>query len=157
SRAVQLANGLSVQVEAARRARREAEVSKTFLNCADWFGRNCARLVAACSRQDEFAADLGATRVSAPGMLQSALLRIEHIDRNAARLPWRERVAQLQSGEGFGDWLRKELATTETTKASDVKAELRSKYSTHPSLRDRLAALPAMPADMVMPERSAID
>jgi Zn-dependent protease with chaperone function len=157
SRAVQLANALSAQVEAARRARRAAEVSKTFLSCADWFGRNCARLVASCSRQDEFAADLGATRVSAAGMLQSALLRIEHIDRNAARLPWRERVAQLQSGEGFGDWLRKELAATETTKASDVKAELRSKYSTHPSLRDRLAALPPMQADMVVPERSAID
>jgi heat shock protein HtpX len=156
NRAVQLARGLSAQVEVARRSRRSAEISKGFLRCADWFARSCAKLVATCSRQDEFAADLGATQVCSPGMLQSALLRIQQIDRNAARLPWRERVAQLQSGEGFGDWLRKELALVETPDAAEVKSELRCKYSTHPSLRDRLAALPPAPADTLIPQRPGI-
>jgi Zn-dependent protease with chaperone function/tetratricopeptide (TPR) repeat protein len=142
SRAVRLARGLMDQAEAARRTRRSAEVTRTFLSCADWIARDCARLVAACSRQDEFAADLGATTVCAPGMLQSALMRLEHIERNTSRLPWRERVAQLQSGEGFGNWLVKELWSTDATAPDKVKAELRSKYSTHPSLSDRLAAMP---------------
>jgi Zn-dependent protease with chaperone function/tetratricopeptide (TPR) repeat protein len=144
SRAVRLARGLMQQAEAARRARRSADVTKPFLRCADWLARNCARLVAACSRQDEFAADLGATKICAPGMLQSALLRLEHIERNTARLPWRERVAQLQSGEGFGNWLVKELWSPDSTALQQVKAELRSKYSTHPSLSDRLSAMPPL-------------
>src|SRR5262249_39603822 len=60
SRAGRWARGLRGHAEAARRARKSAELTQAFLSCADWLARNCARLVAACSRQDEFAADLGA-------------------------------------------------------------------------------------------------
>ena len=156
NRAIQLARRLSAQVEIARRSRKGADISKGFLNWADWFARKGSKLVAACSRQDEFAADLGATQVSAPGMLQSALLRLRSIGRNAARLPWRERVAQLQSGDGFGDWLRTELIATETTPDTEIKAQLHNQYSTHPSLHDRLAALPKVAPQPARPERPAI-
>lgn len=157
SRAVRLARGLMGHAETARRARRSAELTNAFLRCADWLARNCARLVAACSRQDEFAADLGATRVCAPGMLQSALLRLEHIERNTARLPWRERVAQLQSGEGFGTWLVKELWSPDSIAQDQVKAELRSRYATHPSLADRLAAMPRLDPKVPLSRRPALN
>jgi Zn-dependent protease with chaperone function/tetratricopeptide (TPR) repeat protein len=145
SRAVQLASGLGAQAGAARQARRSAGMTNFFLNGADWLARRCAQFVAGCSRQDEFAADLGATRFCAPGMLQSALLKLEAIERNAARLPWRERIAQLQSGEGFGNWLVQELAAPGAIEPRGLKGQLRSKYSTHPALADRLAALPPVP------------
>ena len=156
SRAVRLACGLMDRASAARRARQSAEVTRAFLGCADWLARNCARLVAACSRQDEFAADLGAARVCAPGMLQSALMRLEHIGRNTARLPWRERVAQLQSGEGFGNWLVKELWSPASVAPEQVKAELRSKYSTHPTLSERLAAMPPLDARISLSRTPAL-
>jgi tetratricopeptide (TPR) repeat protein len=141
-RAARLAGGLAALVEAGRRAKQPAEMAAAFLRPADWLGRKGARLVAACSRQDEFAADLGAAQLCGAELMRSALSRIESISRVAARLPWRERVAQLQLNEGFSQWLIRELATDHAAPVLEPKAEPFNKYSTHPSMADRLAALP---------------
>jgi Zn-dependent protease with chaperone function len=87
NRAVQLVRGLSAQAEDARRARRSAGTTNMFLNWADWLARQGVRMVSGCSRQDEFAADLGATRICGQGFLQSALMKLEAINRNSSRLP----------------------------------------------------------------------
>jgi Zn-dependent protease with chaperone function len=142
ARAVRLAAGLAALVEAGRRTRQPSDLARMLFKPADWLARTCARLVAACSRQDEFAADHGATELCGADALRSALVKLERIGRAAARLPWRERVAQLQLGEGFASWLITELTSGSNVQALEDKTESFDKYATHPSLSDRLAALP---------------
>jgi len=54
-------------------------------------------------------------------------------------------VAQLQSGVGFSQWLTNELAEAEQARMPETSSVFFNKYSTHPSLKDRLAALPEAP------------
>jgi len=143
NRATRLAGGLAALVEAGRKTRQASELAQALLKPADWLARTCARLVAACSRQDEFAADFGAAQLCGADALRSALSKLEKIGKTAARLPWRERVAQLQLGEGFSRWLVSELKAGDSALSPEAKAEPFNKYATHPSLSDRLAALPA--------------
>jgi Zn-dependent protease with chaperone function/tetratricopeptide (TPR) repeat protein len=155
NRAARLAGGLAGLVEAGRKTRQPSELAAALLKPSDWFARTCARLVAACSRQDEFAADLGAAELCGADALRSALMKLEIIGRAAARLPWRERVAQLQLGEGFGRWLVSELTAGNSALPVEAKAAPFDKYATHPSLRDRLAAL-AGKNEQVGPSPSAL-
>ena len=141
NRAVKLAQGLAAQVAAARGARQPAEMLETFLRPADWLARTCARSVAAYSRQDEFVADSGAAQLCGTGLMRAALVKVEQLSGMGARLPWRERVARLQLGEGFSQWLMNELRA-EAARPED-RGQAFNPYSTHPPLRDRLAALPA--------------
>jgi Zn-dependent protease with chaperone function/Tfp pilus assembly protein PilF len=143
ARAVRLAAGLAALVDAGRRMRQPSDLARMLFKPADWLARTCARLVAACSRQDEFAADHGAAELCGADALRSALVKLEKIGRAAARLPWRERVAQLQLGEGFARWLVTELSSGSNVPTPEDKTEPFDKYATHPSLSDRLAALPA--------------
>lgn len=64
------------------------------------------------------------------------------MDRCAARLPLNERLARLHSGAGFSQWLVAQLAVDAQSSAADAASHYASKYSTHPALPDRLAALP---------------
>jgi tetratricopeptide (TPR) repeat protein len=98
--------------------------------------------VAAYSRQDEFEADRGAADLCGAAIMRSALIKVESLGNVAARLPWRERVARHHSAEGFSRWLVKELATDDSTQPPGDAPDPSNKYSTHPLLRDRLAALP---------------
>jgi Zn-dependent protease with chaperone function/tetratricopeptide (TPR) repeat protein len=141
-RSAQLANGLSLHIETARRAKNSSGLANRFLSITDSLTRWAARLVAGCSRQDEFSADCGAARISGAGSIRSALVKVESLSLIATRLPWRERVAQLQSGVGFGQWLIEELATADQTQSPQAANAFSNKYSTHPTLKDRLAALP---------------
>jgi tetratricopeptide (TPR) repeat protein len=59
-----------------------------------------------------------------------------------ARIRWNERVAQLQTGNGFSSWLVAELASGDLAPEESQAGDVTDRYSTHPSLRDRLAALP---------------
>ena len=143
NRAIRLAGGLAALVEAGRKVRKPSELAKTLLKPADWLARTCARLVATYSRQDEFTADRGAAELCGANALRSALLKLEKIGKIALYLPWRERVAQLQLGDGFAQWLVAELASGNDAPKIEGKVEPFNKYSTHPALSDRLAALPA--------------
>jgi Zn-dependent protease with chaperone function len=137
-----LAYGLNEEVSACQRSRVSCSLAEAFLRGADWFARLVTRLVATYSRQEEFAADRGAAEICGAAAIRSALIKIEELGSIAERLPWRERVAQLQLDEGFSQWLIKELTTKHSTRPVETKPQHFNKYSTHPLLRDRLAALP---------------
>lgn len=142
----QLARGLHDHVEAHRRATKSSEPAELLFRCVDRLTRLAARLVAACSRQDEFDADRGAAELCGSAAIRSSLLRLEPIGNRAVRLPWNERVARLQAGEGFSRWLVEELSSSDPQPAEESKNYF-FKYSSHPSLADRLAALPQSTAE----------
>ncbi len=105
----------------------------------------CARLaafsVARYSRQDEFEADAEAARLCGGGPLRSALTKLRGISERTARITWSERVAQLQRPDGFAAWLMSEISTNVGGEVGSGE-EIKSRFSTHPNLVDRLAALP---------------
>ena len=72
--------------------------------------------------------------------MRGTLLKVEALGRFAARLAWRERIAQLQA-QTFSQWLVKELAVVKPLELQEVEAQALDRFSTHPSLRDRLNAL----------------
>jgi Zn-dependent protease with chaperone function/tetratricopeptide (TPR) repeat protein len=145
SRIARVAGGLWAYIDIRRRAKRSCEMASILFSYADALVRRTARLVAAYSRQDEFAADRGAAELCGSGPIRSSLIKLEALAKIASRLPWNERVAQLQTGEGYSRWLIKELSlvgpnpSAETTPGGGCF----NQYATHPSLNDRLAALPA--------------
>ena len=140
----QLSRGLNAHVEKYSKAKNGVvEPAGYFFRVTDNLGRRAARLVAGCSRQDEFDADRGAAVLCGAGAIRSSLLKLDPLGQHAARLPWNERVARLQVGEGFSEWLVGELAAADFKRDEKAEAPLFFKYSTHPNLADRLAALPA--------------
>lgn len=141
-RICQLAGILGQDVEAAQRAGQSQLFAPLFHRLADGFARSGTEAVAACSRQDEFDADRGASQLCSSTALRSALLKLEGLDRCANRLPLNERLARLHSGAGFSQWLVAQLAVDAQSPATDAASHYASKYSTHPALPDRLAALP---------------
>jgi Zn-dependent protease with chaperone function/tetratricopeptide (TPR) repeat protein len=146
-RLVLLSQGLSRYVNGYRRAKRRALFGETFL----WFTSNltslAARLVATYSRQDEFDADRTAAQICGAGAVRSCLLKLRPIAEICERLPWRERVAQLQASGGLSQWLLGEIASASAFRANQRTVELFNEYSTHPTLNDRLAALGEAPAN----------
>lgn len=130
-------------VDHARVQQKRAIIAEMVWSAADLLTRQIARLVAAYSRQDEFEADRGAAEVCGPNALRSGLLKLERLNEAAMRLPWRERVAQLQSGQSYSEWFARELTSALVADKSENAPRLFDKYSSHPALEDRLAALPA--------------
>ena len=141
-----LAMALHANAEMYRRAKRPAFVARALLKVADRFGRLGTRLVATYSRQEEFAADRGAAELCGAAVCRSALAALQDAVRKDPRIPWRERVSQLQLGEGFSQWLVHELTRTDSPQSPEAAKELFNRYSTHPPVRDRLAALAQDPA-----------
>src|SRR5436190_1767323 len=84
----------------------------------------------------------GAGELVGAGVIGSALKKLETLQNIVWRLPWSERVAQLHSGQSISEWILAELQR-EDSKSESESDHVFDKYSTHPSLRDRLAALPA--------------
>ncbi len=146
-RAVQLSRGLS-KLGAPRRGKaRSPRLARVFLRVTDLLAEAAAQRIAAYSRQEEFEADRGAAEMAGAETLRGALLKVEALGRFAARLPWGERVAQLQA-QTFTPWLVKELAQVKPLSLAELAAQGRNRFSTHPSLRDRLNALPAGAASL---------
>ena len=140
-RAAQLTNQLSAQVNLLLQAKRADPLAELLHGMADSLTRWAARQVAACSRQDEFDADRGAAELCGAGTIGSSLLKLEYLNRISSRLPLRDRIARLESEDGFSRWLIDELSATGARNPAEVKAQPFNKYSTHPSVKDRLAAL----------------
>ena len=155
-RIVRLATTLSGVVQAYRRAKQTFDLAEWFMEKADGLAKRGARLVAAYSRQDEFDADRGAAELCGAGPIKSSLVKLNELNRLAARLPWRERVAQMQLGQGFSQWLARELALAETMPPNGTEHEVFNNYSTHPLLRDRIAALPDTGQDAETDPRPAV-
>jgi hypothetical protein len=72
--------------------------------------------------------------------MKSALSKLGSLHWITSRLPWNERVAQLQQARGYSQWLLQEIAQGNTVSVDDLNKTLFNKYSTHPLIRDRLAA-----------------
>jgi Zn-dependent protease with chaperone function len=139
-RAVQLSRGLSKLTAPRRRKARSPRLARVFLRVSDFLAEAAAQRIAAYSRKEEFEADRGAAEISGAETLREALLKVEALGRFAARLAWQERVAQLQA-QTFTQWLVKELAQVKPLPLPELEAQ--DRFSTHPSLRERLNALPA--------------
>src|SRR6266487_2755936 len=134
---------LSACATAYRQAKARSDLTETTVRVFDALTRRAARHVATYSRQDEFAADRGAVELCGAGAIRSALARLEVLDEVVTRLPWSERLARLQPGEAFTAWLVNELTGPGRGDGGESLAHAVDPYSTHPALRDRLAALPA--------------
>lgn len=149
ARIANLTNQLSARQEAFRLAKKNFATGAACLRCADACTRIAAKLVAAYSRQDEFEADLGAARLCGSAALRSSLGKLHSLSVGTARLGWHERMAKLQQGEGYAAWLLSELSAESSATDEPCDEVATDPYSTHPSIPDRLAALP--PADVPAP------
>ncbi len=147
NRTIKLTAGLQAVVDPYRRARGRFTLGEFFLNLADRLSRLMSRQVATYSRQDEFDADRGAAKCCGAAAMRSALLKLDPIHAKTARIGWSERVARLQSGDGFSVWLADELTVADTADA-EAANRLVDRYSTHPSTHDRLVALPSDPTPL---------
>ncbi len=123
-------------------AKSNSTLTAGFLRVSEFLTATAARLVAAYSRQDEFEADRGAAELCGAGPMRTALQRLESMHEKLERMPWRERVAQLELDGSFSAWLVEELKLAPRVETDAVTHHARDPYSTHPSLVDRIAALP---------------
>jgi len=140
-RAVQLSRGLSRLSPLPHKPARSSRLARAFLHLSDSLAESAAHRVAAYSRREEFKADRGAADIAGANMVRQTLLHVEALSRYAARLPWRERVAQLQA-QTLSQWLVNQLAMVKPLTLEEVDVTPLDRFSTHPSLRDRLNALP---------------
>jgi Zn-dependent protease with chaperone function len=116
-----------------------------------WYGLGFLRVTHAVSRQQEFVAEAVAARVAGRDAAASALRRISGAAAAYGSFWASELAPALDRGyrpplaSGFGQFLRAPDVTSQV--AAVVDAELQSgksdPYDTHPSLRERLAALGA--------------
>src|SRR5436309_13091967 len=148
ARLSQVTTELSACATAYRQANARSDLAETTMRVFDALTRRAARMVATYSRQDEFAADRGAVELCGAGAIRSALGRLEVLDEAASSLPWSERLARLQPGEAFTAWLVSELTGPGRGDGRESLRHAVDPYSTHPALRDRLAALPAEDASL---------
>lgn len=142
NRLINLTNRLGAESDAYQRAGKKNWLADVLWKGAHRLTRLAASQVSAYSRQDEFEADRGAAELSGSAAIRSALLKLDRLYEITSRLPWRERVARLQLEGGLSQWLQQELTQADTLPQKE-RAEVFNKYSTHPLLKDRLAALPA--------------
>jgi hypothetical protein len=133
---------LSEQAESYRKAGKKFHIAEALLSPSDALTRAAARLLAAYSRQDEFEADRISAELFGSASLRSSLVKLGLLNLKMSRVPWAERVAQLEAKDGFSNWLVHELEFDAEEIPSEIPQRAHDPYSTHPSLRDRLAALP---------------
>ena len=137
-----ITNRLSIQAESYRSSDKKFHLAELFLRFADELTRSAARLLATYSRQDEFEADRTSAQLIGSASVRSSLIKLELLNIKLNRVPWTERVAQLEAEAGFSHWLVNELKIERHKIDSEIPECVHDPYSTHPSLRDRIAALP---------------
>lgn len=114
----------------------------------EWYGKLFMRITAAVSRRQEFAADRVAARVAGDDAQAAALRRI-HAAAPAFDAYFADEVLPLlESGRrpplaaGFNRFMRAEGVQEATRRHTDaLRDEKTDPYDSHPSLRERLAAL----------------
>jgi Zn-dependent protease with chaperone function len=109
------------------------------------------RLVAASIRQDEFAADRMAAQICGPHLYRETLIYVHQLSALGARTSWRDRRIRIDSGQGLVPWLQSRLTPTDAEQARSLRERAladtdRHEFDTHPSLAERLAALPLGPS-----------
>lgn len=143
ARLSQVTTELSACADGYRQANARSSLADTAFQVFDRLTSRAARLVATYSRQDEFEADRGAVELCGAAAIRSALARLEALSDVVSGLPWSERLARLQPGERFTSWLVSELAGQGRDEIHEPLGHAVDPYSTHPTLHDRLAAMPA--------------
>lgn len=127
---------------------KNAKSVKALARGANWvparLSERAGKLVAACSRFDEFEADRVAASVCGSDAMASALLSTHVLDYRAERLSYRDRLLHL--GRGDTAWLERELRVSDDARRAELEERAvafarRHELSTHPALPDRLAAL----------------
>ena len=141
-RLVQLATELEQLSDGYRAAKLTSISCDVMYKGADALTRLAARLTATYSRQLEFEADLGAAEVCGSEALRSSRLRLTRLHGELERLPWNERIARVETEPSFSQWLVSEVTRGGGAPATEPSAHAPDPYSTHPTLRDRLRALP---------------
>lgn len=143
ARLARTAAELSARAAFRKEAKQSPQLANAVLRVFDPLAVRATRLVASYSRQDEFAADRGAAECCGAAGLRSSLTKLEQLDREVARMPWSERLARMQPEDHFSGWLVAEIGRLMTAVDETIVGHDLDPYSTHPSLADRLAALPA--------------
>ena len=115
-----------------------------------WLSKTAGKLIAACSRYDEFLADRISAEICGPTPCREALLAINVVAHQADKIGYRERLLHLEREEGYAGWLREKLKVPDDAKRLEIEARAlerahRHELSTHPALPDRLAAIDAVP------------
>ncbi|HEY3856138.1 MAG TPA: M48 family metalloprotease [Verrucomicrobiae bacterium] len=159
-----LANGLERAVKLTRlltrRSREKLSASafrRMLLSIAESLAESAAKWKAAVFRQEEFEADRGAAEICGVARSRQALIKIESLSRFAAQIQWRERVAHLQT-HNIAPWLVDELAAVKPMDMLEISAQIPDRFSTHPTLRERLNALGANNQQLnELEDRPAID
>ena len=134
---------LSARAAVRREAKQSPRLAHAVLRVFDPLATRAARLVASYSRQDEFEADRGAAECCGAAWLRSSLIKIDRLNREVERMPWSERLARMQPEDRFSSWLVAEIGRLMANVDEAIVGHDVDPYSTHPSLADRLAALPA--------------
>ena len=114
-----------------------------------WLSKTAGKLIAACSRYDEFLADRVAAEICGPAPCREALLAVNVVGHQADKIGYRERLLHLEREGSYADWLRDRLRVTTDDKRLEIEARAleraeRHELSTHPALPDRLAAIDAV-------------
>lgn len=135
-------NELVEFAEARRRAGAASDLAEGVERFFKPLTLRAARLVATYSRQDEFEADRLAAEVCGAAAVRAALTKVERLDSALQRMPWDERLARAHGGDDFTAWLVAELARVSDGAEAELADHSPDPFSTHPSMRDRLAALP---------------
>lgn len=128
------------------RQKKSFYLAATIAKTSETLGRIGSRLFGAYSREDEFAADQAAAIVCGPSVARETLLKLTATHRALDDIAWRDRVAQSQRGGSLTDWIASRLEVDDDERTDKERRALAldwtGDYDSHPSLPDRLAALP---------------
>ena len=155
-RGSQLSRGLVKLSPLRGRKANSSNLAGDLLTVIDGLIEVAARHVSALSRQEELEADQGAALIFGSEAFREVLLKVDSLSRISARLSWPERVARWQEGT-LNAWLTQEFAKVKPPTLAELSVQPVDAVSTHPSLRERLAALPRTNAPLTQKDtRSAI-
>lgn len=144
-RCATLCVGLENECARRRAENRPEALAQLILVAAEPLCRWTHRLLASASRQDEFEADREAALHYGSDRFASALLRLEAASVALGRLTDQERLARLEMGEGFSQWLSELAAKGQPAGRPGEEASAPDPFSTHPTNDARIAAVSAIP------------
>jgi Zn-dependent protease with chaperone function len=140
-RGLQLSSGLSRLCPLRGRRDNSPSLASALLQVTNRLVEAAAWHVRAFSLQEELEADRRAAVIFGREAFRDTLLKVESLSRFSARLSWPERVAQLQT-QTLSAWLAQEFSRVKPVTVAELSAQVPDGFSTHPSLSERLAALP---------------
>ena len=126
-RIVQLSRSPTNSTTPRRGKAQSSRIARVFLGAVDAIGEMAARQIAVLSRQEEFTADRGAAQIVGAERIGGALLKVEALGRFAVRLPWQERVLQLQAGT-LTQWLVKEMSGVKPLLPQEAEAQQTDRF-----------------------------